>query len=281
MLPRIHASTALQPGASLTLDGEQSHYLVRVLRLRAGAPVQVCDGRGARAQATLTQADAGRAQVLIGRVDARPTGSGVESPLHITLAQCLSSADKMDWTIEKACELGVAAIVPVMSQRSLIRLDAERGRRKVEHWQRVVAAACLQCGRDLFPSVAEPLTLPAWLESQRIDGYARGTRIGGGGGGDGGADTDTAAPADGDARSAPPATRLVLAPGAATRLREIDAPAGPIILLVGPESGLADRELEDATGAGLRPVSLGPRVLRTETAGLAAIAALQAMFGDL
>ncbi len=113
LLPRIHASTALQPGASLTLDGEQSHYLVRVLRLRAGAPVQVCDGRGARAQATLTQADAGRAQVLIGRVDARPTGSGVESPLHITLAQCLSSADKMDWTIEKACELGVAAIVPV------------------------------------------------------------------------------------------------------------------------------------------------------------------------
>lgn len=268
MVPRIHLDATLSDGALLPLEGDQAHYLTRVLRMRPGERLQVTDGRGARVGATLANGEAGRVHVLVDVPDTMAPGSparsgsgtatassSAESPLRITLAQCVSGADKMDWTIEKACELGVAAILPLMSQRSLVRLDAQRGLRKVEHWQRVVTAACLQCGRDLFPTVDPPRALSAWLAGVRAASAASHA----------GDDTTT---------------RLILAPGAVRRLRDLPPPGGPVLVLVGPESGFDDREVDEATAAGLLPVSLGPRVLRTETAGLAAIAALQTLFGD-
>jgi len=248
LVPRIHLDVPLEPGALIALDSERSHYLMRVLRMRPGASLQVTDGRGVRADATLVDGTASGARI---RIETRGVDGGDgrsrESPLRITLAQCVSGADKMDWTIEKACELGVAAIVPLLSRRSLVRLDAQRGQRKAQHWQRVVTAACLQCGRDVFPAIDEATPLSDWLA-----GLA----------------------------AAPTATRLVLAPGATRRLRDLAPPSGPVVVLVGPEAGFDDRELDDATAAGLLPVALGPRVLRTETAGLAALAALQSLFGD-
>jgi 16S rRNA (uracil1498-N3)-methyltransferase len=165
------------------------------------------------------------------------------------LARCLSAGEKMDWTIEKAVELGVSAIVPLQSAALGRAARRDHARRRAEHWQRLVVAACVQCGRDRLPELAPVRTLEDWL----------------------------AAPGAG-------APRLVLAPGAVITIGELAVPAGsvgPAVVLVGPESGLADEELAQARQAGFVAVSMGPRILRTETAGLAALAVLQARFGDL
>lgn len=245
MTPRLHLPGPLEPGTTATLDREQSHYASRVLRLRPGDALEVFDGTGARHAATIREADPRRCVLLLGA----SLPSNAESPFPIVLAQCLSAGEKMDWTIEKAVELGVSAIVPLQSRRSVVRLDEDRARRRAEHWQRLIVAACMQCGRDRLPELAPVRSLEDWL----------------------------AGPVAG-------APRLVLAPGAAVSIGELAAPAGsdgPAVVLVGPESGLADEELEQARSAGFIPVSMGPRILRTETAGLAALAVLQARFGDL
>lgn len=248
MLPRVLISAAATPasvdGSVLVLDPRQSHHLVRVLRLHDGARVECFDGAGARFDARIEHADPKACAIRLGARVAVDT----ESPLRITLAQGISAAERMDWTIEKAVELGVHAIQPLVSARTQLRLDAPRLQRRHEHWARIVEAACMQCGRDRLPQLAPARSLDQWL-----------------------ADTDRPA-----AR-----TRIVLAPQATARLStwHIDRSL-PIDVLVGPESGLDPQELERAGAAGFEAVRLGPRVLRTETAGLAAIAALQALVGD-
>ena len=245
MTPRLYLSVPLRPGTKVELDKDQSHYVVRVLRLRPGDPLQLFDGDGGRHAAVLAQADARRTVLEVG--DAEP---GVpESPLRVTLAQCISAGEKMDWTVEKAVELGVGAIAPLQAARSVVRLDADRARRRAEHWQRLLVAACMQCGRDRLPLLHPVESLEAWLSRPRADAH-----------------------------------RIVLAPGAPSSIGDLPFPdleAGGLQLLVGPEGGLAPEELERALAAGFTPVSMGPRVLRTETAGLAALAVLQARFGDL
>jgi 16S rRNA (uracil1498-N3)-methyltransferase len=232
------------------LSAEQAHHVVRVLRLRAGEALELFDGAGARHAAMIESVDGRRCTVRIGESRRSPAGS----PLHLTLAQCLSSAERMDWTIEKAVELGVDTIVPLQSERSVVRLDAARALRRSEHWMRLLEAACAQCGRDRLPSLAPVATLRDWLAATRDDA----------------------------------SLRLVLAPGSDTPLSRIEPAVAPppgarlaITILVGPESGLSPPELAAARAAGFVPVSLGPRVLRTETAGLAAAAVLQSRFGDL
>lgn len=245
MTPRLLLPGPLTAGALVALDREASHHLSRVLRARAGDAVEVFDGAGHRHAATLTVADP-RASEL--RID-DALASTTESPLRLTLAQCVSAGEKMDWTIEKAVELGVAAIVPLLSARSTVKLDADRAQRRAEHWQRLVVAACMQCGRDRLPELHPVRSLAAWLETP-----------------------------------APDSLRLVLAPGAAQAIGTLPAPARPdtaVQLLVGPESGLSAAEVDQACAAGFLPVRMGPRILRTETAGLAALAVLQARFGDL
>lgn len=248
MTPRLWIPGPLRPGDERVLGAESSHYLCRVLRSAAGDALQVFDGEGARHLAHVTHSDPRAARLRIGEALAPLP----ESPLRIRLAQCLSTGEKMDWTIEKAVELGVAAIAPLLCARSVVRLEGERVERRLEHWQRLVRAACMQCGRDRLPALLRPVALADWLA--------------------------------GRARATP---GLVLVPSAALSLGEW-APAGAargdrleVDLLVGPESGLANAEIQAAHAAGLVPVSLGPRVLRTETAGLAAVAALQARLGDL
>lgn len=246
MTPRLLVAGLREPGQRLALDADQTHYALRVLRLRAGEALQLFDGEGGRWTARL--ASAHRTEATVELLSALPPCP--ESPLHLTLVQCLSAAERMDFTVEKAVELGVAAIVPVASARSVVRLDDARAARRLAHWQRLVVAASMQCGRDRLPRLAAPVALAQWL-----------------------AHRDRSVPG------------WVLAPGATQTLAAGAAALPPGVmraqLLVGPESGLAPEELAAAAAGGLQPCSLGPRVLRTETAALAAITVLQALRGDL
>jgi 16S rRNA (uracil1498-N3)-methyltransferase len=168
-----------------------------------------------------------------------------ESPIAIVLAQGISSGERMDYTVQKAVELGIRSIQPLSTERSVVRLSAERAAKRVAHWQGVAIAACEQCGRNRVPEVLPVAAYTRWLASTPID-----------------------------------ALRLTLSPGASLRLQALQRSAPHIVLLVGPEGGLAPRELQDAEAAGFASVRLGPRVLRTETAALAAIAAMQTLWGD-
>ena len=167
-----------------------------------------------------------------------------ESPLVVTLAQAIAANDAMDYAIRKAVELGAAAIQPLVTERSAPPPAGERGEKRLAHWRGVVVAACEQCGRNRVPQVAPPIAFASLLAEWKGAG-------------------------------------LLLAPEAATPLASLAPPAGPIALVVGPEGGFSEREMGAAQTAGIQCASLGPRVLRTETAGVAALAAMQALWGDL
>ena len=231
----------LAAGATCTLPPAQAHHAARVLRLKPGEPVTLFDGAGVEYAAVIAAVSGARVTVTIG--GSRPVDR--ESPLPVTLAQAVSSGDRMDYTLQKAVELGVTAIQPLTSRRSVVRLAAERGERRLAHWRRIVAGACEQSGRNRVPPVAAPAALTDWLGRS----------------------------------SAHPGLRLLLSPRAAARLRELPRPDA-VVLLAGPEGGLAPEEERRAEQAGFRPVRLGPRVLRTETAAVAALAAMQALWGD-
>ncbi|MRD73895.1 16S rRNA (uracil(1498)-N(3))-methyltransferase [Rhodocyclus tenuis] len=242
--PRFYCPEALASGENLALPDDAARHAVRALRLRVGDSLCLFDGAGGEYAARIVSIDRAHVRVEVGThlADER------ESPLAITLVQALQSGDKMDLTVQKAVELGVARIQPVLSRRSIVRLDGERAARRVEHWRGVVASACEQCGRNRLPAVDELHGLERWL----VQPAAAGVR------------------------------RLMLAPGAAHTLASLPAPqAGERIeLLIGAEGGLAPEEMRAATLAGFVGVRLGPRVLRTETAGLAALAAMQCLWGD-
>ncbi|MCX9158177.1 16S rRNA (uracil(1498)-N(3))-methyltransferase [Niveibacterium sp. 24ML] len=226
-------------GHEFTLPPEVAHHADRVLRLRAGEQVTLFDGAGNEAEATLLQL--GRDPRA--RIDALHE-TDREAPLKVTLVQALATGDKMDWIVQKAVELGIAAVQPVAAERSVLRLDGARAEKRVEHWQQVAVSACEQSGRNCLMPVASIRALPQWL----------------------------AEPFAGE--------RWVLAPEGGERLSKLGAPTQPVALMIGPEGGWSDRELGAAKAAGCRPVALGPRILRTETAGIAAMAAMLALWGD-
>lgn len=239
-LPRFYCREALAPGARIELPAPVARHAVRVLRLPPGAPMILFDGRGGEYLAHIERIE--RDRVLAELADWRDIER--ESPLAVTLVQALQAGEKMDFTIQKAVELGVRDIVPVESRRSVMRLSGDRAGKRVAHWQGVAASACEQCGRNQVPLVAPLEKLENWL----------------------------ARPADG-------ALRLMLAPDAEWTLADLP-PAGRIQLLIGGEGGLDPQEVIAASQAGFQAVRLGPRVLRTETAGLAGLAALQLLWGD-
>ena len=241
-LNRVYCSTPLAPGAELDLPESAATHVARVLRLREGTAIVAFDGRGDDHRCEIVAVRGDRVRI---RVDERVAGVP-ESPLAVTLVQAISRGERMDLTLQKATELGVAAIVPVFSARSVVRLDADQAARKLRHWQAVVASAAEQCGRSVLPVLRPPVEL----------------------------DRHLAAPAGA-------AVRLLPHPGAEQPLARIAAPGGGVELLVGPEGGFEDGEVARAVAAGYVAVSLGPRVLRTETAGMVAITVLQALAGDL
>jgi len=237
--PRIHCDIRLGPGAQFTLAPEAAQHVSKALRLKAGDTITVFDGRGGEYDAVLQKIDRERVDVKVGAfrdVEREPAVS-------VGLVQGLPEADKMDWIVQKAVELGVAWIQPVVCDRSVVRLPAERAAKREAHWKRVAIAACEQAGRNLVPEVRPTLAFQSWLAD------------------------------------APPIPRWMLQPGAQP-MASRTPPREPFEILVGPEGGLSDRELEVARLRRCEPVSLGPRVLRTETAALAALSAIHALWGD-
>jgi 16S rRNA (uracil1498-N3)-methyltransferase len=236
--PRFYCPDGLAVGATLALP-ERAAQHVRVLRLAPGAAITLFEGDGAEYPAELVEIGKRSVTAL---VRARRDASR-ESPLRIVLAQGLSSGERMDFVIQKATELGVAEIQPVLAARSIVRLSTERRERREQHWQNVAVAACEQCGRNTVPEVRPLIPLYEFLARPR-------------------------------ARLA-----VLLSPTSEASLRALP-PASDIELLIGPEGGLSPQEREAAIAAGFTGVRFGPRILRTETAPLAAVAALQAMWGD-
>ena len=231
-------------GQEFNLPNDVFHHAVNVLRLRVGDAFEIFDGHGhaARAQLSHIEKKSARAHAVAA------LNQTVESPLSITLAQCLSASDKMDWTIEKAVELGVTRVVPLFSNKSQIKLSLERAAKKHEHWQRIIHAACAQSGRNFLPALAQAQSIKTFLAEQKNnDAY-----------------------------------KLLLHPAAAVPFKSLKPPTAQqnITILIGPEAGFDASEVANAADAGFISTLLGPRVLRTESAGLATIAALQTMWGD-
>jgi 16S rRNA (uracil1498-N3)-methyltransferase len=237
--PRLFVPVDLAIGAEVRLPDRATRHLT-VLRLHRGDAITLFNGGGGEVTAEVMRVSAGGA---LARVLASHDAER-ESPLSIALAQCVSSGDRMDTTLQKSTELGVSRIVPIASERSMVRLSGDRAEKRILHWRNVVIAACEQCGRNRVPEVVGITDIEDFLDVER------------------GAEL-----------------RLLLAPDAGQSLKQLPRPE-KVTLLVGPEGGLTGREHARAERAGFVPVRFGPRVLRTETAPLAAIAAMQVLWGD-
>jgi 16S rRNA (uracil1498-N3)-methyltransferase len=228
-------------GDVFALPEATGNHLVRVLRLEVGDACVLFNGDGHDYAATLRSREKRGASV---EVTAR-TAVANESPLRMTLLQGIARGEKMDWILQKGTELGVAAFAPVATDRTEVRLDAERSGKKLAHWRGVLAAACEQCGRATLPELAAPRALG---DAVAVDASAH---------------------------------RLILDPDASAALADLALPrAATVSLAIGPEGGFSDRDRAALKAGGFRGVRLGPRILRTETAGIAAIAALMALYGD-
>lgn len=239
-LNRVFVPVPLTAGSLTELPAAAGRHLSQVLRARSGDEIVLFTGDGREFPASIDSIRGSRVSVAVGA--ARSIDR--ESPLAVTLVQCLARADRMDVIVQKATELGVSRIVPVSSRRSVVRLDAAQARAKVEHWGGIVAAACEQCGRNRLPAIELPRPL---LE------YLGGLPAGPG--------------------------RLLLDPEAPSQAGKLGI-AGSAEIAIGPEGGFDPAELEALRSGGFVPVALGPRVLRTETAAIAALAWLQSRFGD-
>jgi 16S rRNA (uracil1498-N3)-methyltransferase len=242
-LIRVYVEAPLAVGARVELRGSAHEHVTRVLRLGEGDPVTLFNGDGSDYPSLIREMRRGAA---IAEVRAAAVARG-ESPLAITLVQGIARAERMDLIVQKATELGVAAIQPVVAERSVVKLDAATRAKKLAHWRGIAIAACEQCGRARLPEVADPLPLPDWLARPARTGWRR----------------------------------VQLEPDAGVALAAAAADATSIELLVGPEGGLTETERDAARQTGYLSCRLGPRVLRSETASIAALAVLQATAGDL
>ena len=241
---RLFCDAPLAVGQVVTLPETPAHHARDVLRLVAEDQVTLLNGLGGEYTARLTLVSRKLVQAEVRAYSER----NAESPFGLCVAQSLATGDKMDWIVEKTIELGATRVIPVAAERSVLRLKPERAARRVAHWQAIARAACEQCGRNRLAQIEPVVALDAYL-----------------------ADTK---PAIG--------LKLMLSPVADLVFRNIPAPAHgtAIHLLIGPEAGLSDVEEARARAAGFEAVSLGPRVMRTETAALAALAAIHARWGD-
>jgi 16S rRNA (uracil1498-N3)-methyltransferase len=238
--PRIHTGQALQADTRFDLEPGPSQHLARVLRMQPGDALVLFDGRGGEYPATI--AAVGKKQVCV--VTGAHYPNEAESPLRIHLGIALSRGERMDWIVQKATELGVSCIQPLLTERTEVKLNGPRVEKKLAHWQQVAVSACEQCGRNRIPVIAAPQSLISWLP-------------------------DVDAP-----------LKLVLH-HRADPMPGSDATAHSIALLVGPEGGLSEDEIALAEAADFLSLRLGARVLRTETAPIAALAILQARWGDM
>ena len=242
MSTRLFVSGALSNDAELVLQGEQANYLGRALRSRVGDTVTVFNGDGGEWPACIEHISKNSVTLRLGVV----VESTTESPLKIHLVQGISRGERMDFVVQKATELGVNRITPVLTHHGMVKLDQKRADKRRQHWQHVAESACEQSGRTQPPRIDEPLALNSWF-----------------------GDRDPAGKME-----------VVLQAAATSSLASLSAPTAGLCLLVGPEGGFSEREYEDAEIAGFQAASVGPRILRTETAALAAVTVAQSCWGD-
>lgn len=242
-LTRLYVSDQLQPGKELQLREEQARYVGRALRLRSGDALTVFNGKDGEFEAIVATISKSSVTVTLGE----RRDSVAESPLKVHLVQGISRGDRMDFIVQKATELGVKRISPVLTEYGVIKLDATRAGKRRDHWRKVAESACEQSGRIRPPLIDVPMPLNSWFGNKTED-----------------ADID-----------------LILQPGVATTLTSLAAPKTKVCILIGPEGGFSPAESANAAIAGFAAVSLGPRILRTETAALAALAIAQSLWGDL
>ena len=240
--PRIYLPQRIGAGERYTLTRDQHRHLSQVLRLKAGAELTLFDGRGGEYAATVEEVQRTTSTVRTG--DYRDVDN--EPPVHVRLAQSVGRGERTDYAIQKAVELGVTSIVPLLTRRGVVRLDADRAQRRLAHWQGIVVHACQQCGRNRIPELCLAVSLNEWLRGYECGGLD-----------------------------------LILDPDSPIGIGELEHGGGLITILVGPEGGLDTEEYETAYAAGFRGVSLGPRTLRTETAAVAGVTAVQLRWGDL
>ena len=250
---RFYNPENLKIGTTVKLSDNAAAHATRVLRLEISDEIVLFNGDGNDYTCAISSIKKNETLAIVKNC-VKITN---ESPLNITLLQGISSGDRMDYTIQKAVELGVTAIVPIITTRSVVKLSAERAEKRLAHWQSVVHAACEQSGRASVPQVAQPSTLSQWLASTPSPFMGEGW---------------------GEGKTRP--TRILLNPIGAVRLAELPKPAGNIELLIGAEGGLSQAEIDIALSQGFQSVVLGARILRTETAALVAIAAMQTLWGD-
>jgi len=241
-LTRVYVDASLAPGERVRIAGSAATHIARVLRLKVGDALPLFNGRGGEYAGRIEEFRKDTVTVSVSEQRAIER----ESSLALTLAQGVSRGERMDWIVQKATELGASRIVPVFTERSVVRLAARQADRKVQRWRAIAVGACEQSGRNRLPEVAAPLDFHEFLRTD-----------------------------------APGATRLLLSPTGAARMSDLEDIGTGITVLIGPEGGLAEAEQQAAIAAGFKPVRLGPRVLRTETAALAALTLIQRDFGDL
>ncbi|MGH8286619.1 MAG: 16S rRNA (uracil(1498)-N(3))-methyltransferase [Steroidobacteraceae bacterium] len=245
-LTRVYVDTPLAAGSTARLEGDAANHVIRVLRLRAGDTLTLFDGRGGEFGGRIAGVQRVAVSVEVGEQRAIER----ESPLDLTLIQGIARGERMDLIVQKSTELGVSRIVPVVSERSVVRLETGQATKKAAHWRAVAVAACEQCGRNRLPRIDAPVAYPRALEEH--------------------------AAAEGSS-----SIRVLLEPQASSALTARLGAVSRIALLVGPEGGLTELEVELALRARFEPCRIGPRILRTETAAFAAVAAIQAIAGDL
>lgn len=241
-MPRFHFPQPLAIGAVVDLPEALTRH-IQVLRLQAGEYITLFNGEGGSYTATLLAIDKKRSSAEVKTF----SPGEVELPYAITLAQALPEASKMDWIVEKAVELGVTAIAPLMARRCVVRLSEERAGKRHLHWSGIIAAACEQSGRNRLPHLAETAEFKDWVGRQDLH------------------------------------RRILLSPRGEQSLSDWarHQPPQSVSLMVGPEGGYTDEEEKQATDNGVLTLAMGPRILRTETAGLAALAALNAIWGEM
>lgn len=239
MPTRIYTSEALVSGQQISLDEQAFQHLVRVLRMTDGDSLVLFNGDGRALEGTLCDVGKKQAAVLLGDCIAEDAAT----PVALHLGQVISKGDRMDFTIQKATELGVSSITPLWSERCDVRLKGERMDKKLEHWRKVAISACEQSGRNRIPDILEPMAMTDWAPTVSTE------------------------------------QRLILHPHNQQPL-DTSAKPGSVTLLVGPEGGFSEIEVEQAQRSGFIGLLLGPRILRTETAALAALSVLQYLWGD-
>jgi len=240
-VPRFYTEQSLSPGQKVILEETSSHHLLRVLRLKPGESLLLFNGNGKEYRAILEEAGKKQATVLV--QDSRQPDR--ESKLHITLGQGVSRGERMDFVLQKSVELGVGSITPLWTKRSQVQLSGKRLEKRLSHWRGVIRSACEQSGRVCLPKLQHPAKLRDWHSINWKQSL-----------------------------------QLVLDPAASLQLSDL-IPAREIRILIGPEGGLEGEEISMVEESGFKRIRLGPRILRTETAALASVAAVQALWGDL